>query len=106
MSTCYDGLISLVIPSRNRAAIIGEAIRRCLDQVYRNIQVVVADNSDDDLTRIAVHKFRDERLRYLHTGKLSMADNWQKGLQASSGDYVYVIADKVLLHPQTVSTSS
>lgn len=41
-------LVSVVIPCRNSGEYIEQCIRSVRDQTYRNIEVIVVDNSDDD----------------------------------------------------------
>lgn len=100
------GLISIAIPTRNRGRIICESINRCLAQNYPAVEVVVADNSDNSETLSAINDLHDNRIKYVRTGNLSMADNWQAALERCSGDYLYIIADKILLHEHALAILS
>src|SRR5881628_341303 len=46
-----NALVSVIIPTHNRAGIIGRAIESALEQSYPNIEVIVADDGSTDDTR-------------------------------------------------------
>lgn len=47
-------LVSIALPTKNRAFLLRDRIRFALDQSYSNIEVVVADNDDTHATREVV----------------------------------------------------
>ena len=57
-------LISVVIPTYNRAYCIENAIQSVLSQTYSNIEVIVIDDASDDATTQVVEKITDSRVRY------------------------------------------
>ena len=59
------GLVSIVIPTYNRAYIIAATIESALRQTYANVEVLVADDGSKDDTRAIVEAFGDPRVRYL-----------------------------------------
>jgi glycosyltransferase involved in cell wall biosynthesis len=63
---CSSGpTVSVILPTYNRAALIGRAIRSVLDQTYRDLEIVVVDDGSIDSTRQQVEGFDDPRLRYI-----------------------------------------
>ncbi len=52
-----SGLVSAIIPTFNRAHIVGRAIESVLGQTYRDIEVVVADDGSTDDTQAVVKRF-------------------------------------------------
>ena len=58
------GLVSIVIPTYNRAYIIAATIESALRQTYANVEVLVADDGSKDDTRAIVERFTDPRVRY------------------------------------------
>jgi len=45
-----QGLVSIVIPTYNRAHLVGEAIASALGQTYRRHEVIVVDDGSQDDT--------------------------------------------------------
>lgn len=86
--------ISIIIPTRERAMYLGASIRTALNIEDDNIEVIVADNASTDNTREVVEAETDPRLVYLPSDRrMSMRENFNRSLCASSGDYVLFIGD-------------
>jgi glycosyltransferase involved in cell wall biosynthesis len=58
-------LVSVVIPTYNRAHLIGDAIESVIRQTYRNIEVIIVDDGSTDGTDAIVRAFQDARVRYI-----------------------------------------
>lgn len=81
--------VSVIIPTRNRAKVIGRAIQSVLTQTHRKFEILIIDDGSIDNTGALISDhFRDRRVRYIHqTGKgVSAARN--EGLRNSCGDYI------------------
>jgi len=57
--------VSVVMPTYNHAAYIGEAIQSVVDQTYRDFELIVVDNYSQDDTETIVRAFNDPRFAYL-----------------------------------------
>jgi len=57
--------VSVVMPTYNHAAFIGEAIRSVLGQTYGNFELIIVDNYSEDGTEAIVRGFSDPRIEYL-----------------------------------------
>jgi len=84
-------LVSVIIPSFNRAATIGKAIRTALDQTVRDIEVIVVDDGSSDVEALAtlIEGVGDNRLRLLRqpvNRGVSAARN--AGIDAARGRFV------------------
>ncbi len=87
-------LISVIIPTRERAETLFFAIQTALDQTNNDYEVIVSDNFSQDNTKEVVRNFSDSRLIYFNTGqRLSMCDNWDFALEKARGEYVIFIGD-------------
>lgn len=60
-------LISVVIPTHNRARMLESAIRSALDQTLTDHEILVSDDASADETPEVVATFRDPRVIYLRT---------------------------------------
>ena len=87
-------LISLVIPTRERASYLKYSIETCLQVEDDAVEIIVSDNSSRDDTRQVVASFDDPRLRYICThGRVSMRQNFDFAMSETRGDYVIFIGD-------------
>jgi glycosyltransferase involved in cell wall biosynthesis len=97
-------LITIVIPTRERADTLKFALATVLDQANDNFQVVVSDNFSQDNTKEVVEAFSDCRITYVNTGKrLSMCDNWDFAFKHVQGEFVIYIGDDDGLMPGAIN---
>lgn len=77
-STGLFPLVTILIPTYNRPEFFEIALKSALEQTYRNIEVVVSDNSDNDLTEKLIQKYlqADKRIKYFHHKNFGRLDNW------------------------------
>ena len=73
-----------------------------LDQHETDLELVVADNANNDETASVLAEFSgDRRLKVLrHDSVKSVTENWTSALDASTGEYVVMIGDDDCLLPQ------
>ncbi len=90
-----DYLLSIVIPTRNRAKFANLSIRQVLNVCPNNVQVVVQDNGDDDeLKNLIADIIGTENLVYNYTNTvLSFVDNFDLALSLATGKYISIIGD-------------
>lgn len=62
MGVDEKGLVSVVIPTYNRANIVPNAIESALSQTYKNIEVIVVDDGSEDETHQTMMKCGKEKL--------------------------------------------
>jgi len=93
-------IISLIIPSRERVQYLKETIRTALRIEDDQLEIIISDNASEDGTREIVEQVSDSRLKYINTGqRISMRQNFEFGLQHSTGDYVIYIGDDDAILP-------
>ncbi len=83
------GLISVIIPTYNRARIIEKSISSVLNQTYENIECIVIDDCSTDNTEEIVKSIDDKRLIYYKlekNGGAIVARN--KGIDLSNGKFI------------------
>ena len=82
-------LVSVIIPTYNRAAYLKLALKSVLEQTYKNIEVIIADDGSTDNTAEVVAGFNDPRIKHFYqrnTGLPAAARNL--GLREASGEYI------------------
>ncbi len=94
-------LISIVIPNRNGAAVIGECLRAAFASDHPRFEVVVVDDASEDASIDVIGKFPCKLVRLDGHGGVSKARN--AGARASSGDLLFFIDNDCLLGRDSLS---
>lgn len=92
---------SVLLPTRNGGRFLANCMSSILKQPYHDMELVVSDNANIDETQAVIASFAgDSRLKVIRLDKpVSVTDNWDNALHASSGDYILMIGDDDYLLP-------
>ncbi|MEA3639829.1 MAG: glycosyltransferase [Lamprobacter sp.] len=96
------GLVSVIMPSFNTAAYIGEAIDSVLAQDYPNKELIVIDDGSTDTTVERIRSYGDQ-LRLITQANQGSAVARNQGLQAAQGDYIAFLDSDDLWLPGKLS---
>lgn len=93
-------LVTIGIPTFNRAALVNDCVKSALAQSYSNIEVVVSDNASTDDTSAALKSFDDPRLRVVtNPENVGHVGNFNRCLREAKGDYFVLLCDDNTLEP-------
>lgn len=92
-------LISVIMPTWNRASIISEAIQSVVEQEYANWELLVCDDASDDNTEEVVASFNDTRIRYMPLPKGGAAAARNAGLREARGELIAYLDSDNIWHP-------
>lgn len=92
--------VSIVMPTWNRAHVIGQAIRSITDQTHRDWELLVCDDDSDDDTAAVVAAFDDDRISYQRLAKAGAAAARNVGLASATGTLVAYLDSDNLWHPR------
>ena len=82
-------VVSVVIPSYNRAHQLGRALRSVLAQTFQDWEVIVVDDASKDNSEEVVKALHDGRIRYLrHESNRGGSAARNTGIRAATGEYV------------------
>jgi len=82
-----EPLVSVVIPTYNRADYIAETIESVLGQTYENIEIIVIDDGSTDSTRELVERFTP-RVRYVWQENSERGASRNHGLRLAGGEFI------------------
>jgi len=90
-----DPKIYIIIPTRNRFDTLRYSIQTCLNQNYKNIEIIISDNFSTDNTHNILNEFSDPRLKYQRSDTLlPMLYSWEFALSAvNEPGYVHFMGD-------------
>ncbi len=95
-----DPLVSICIPTYNRANVIRKTIDSALSQTYTNIEVIVVDNASTDNTEEIVASYDDPRLRYVRNSKnLGLFGNFNRCIELYAGEYLHILHSDDYIDP-------
>lgn len=102
-STKRNPFISLIVPTRNSAAVVKYALKTCIEQNYENYEIIVSDNSSPGIedTRQVVDELNSPKIKYYRTsGNYAMNENYEYAYEQASGEYLIILGsdDGLLLH--------
>ncbi len=86
-------LVSVIIPSYNRAYCIATTVDSVLAQSHGNLEILIVDDGSKDATRelIAERYGREPRVRYLHQANAGVSAARNHGLRLATGDYLALL---------------
>jgi glycosyltransferase involved in cell wall biosynthesis len=81
-------LISVVLPTYNRAYVLWRAIESVIDQTETRWELLVVDDGSTDGTARLLEEFRDERISTISTENRGPSAARNRGLDRARGEYV------------------
>lgn len=98
---------SIFIPAYKRKY-LEKAISSCLNQTYKDFEIVILNDASPENLQSIVSKFTDRRILYYendsNVGALNVVDNWNKCLELCSGDYIICMGDDDCLAPNCLQS--
>ena len=96
---------SIVIPTYNRADLIGLTLASVLAQAFAAWELLVVDDGSRDATAAVVQPYlADPRIQYLPKANAERGAARNYGLARAQGEYVLFLDSDDLLHPNHLST--
>ena len=81
-------LVSVVIPTYNRAHVLKRAVDSVLAQTYENIEVIIVDDGSTDNTGEVVASMTDRRIGYILRENAGACSARNAGASVSKGEYI------------------
>jgi glycosyltransferase involved in cell wall biosynthesis len=80
---------SIIIPTYNRAHIVGLAILSILNQTFQDFEIIIVDDASTDNTESIVNSFSDHRIRYIrHKVNCGAPAARNSGIWAAHSEYI------------------
>lgn len=85
--TCQP-FFSVVLPTYNRAHLIGRPIASVIAQTFQSWELIVVDDGSTDTTKQVVEAFKDVRIKYFFQKNQERSAARNNGINNSSGQYI------------------
>ena len=98
-------LVTVIIPTFNRPKYFREALESVLNQTYRNIEIVISDDSTNDATEALIQNYLDNpRIKYFRNRGFTASDNWNflRAYNNPVAEYVNWLMDDDLFYPTKI----
>ena len=89
-----EKLLSICIPTYNRAEIVFECVKNCLKNEYDFLEVVVTDNCSTDTTEEKLSQIKDSRFKYYKNKENIGYANLSMCMKNGSGKYCLLLSDE------------
>jgi len=100
-------LVSICIPTYNRASSVLQAVRSALAQTYLNLEVIVSDDASLDDTCVLLNRIEDPRLVVRRNARrLGQVANRNRNLQLARGELIKFLDSDDSLDPSCVRDMS
>jgi glycosyltransferase involved in cell wall biosynthesis len=94
-------LVSIILPTYNRANIISMSIDAVIAQTYINWEIIVIDNhSTDSTSEVIANYSSDKRIKYMvNPQTIPYPKSVNVALKSVSGDLCFISKDDLYMHP-------
>ena len=82
-----EDLVSVIIPTYNRALKCKEAVASVLLQTHGNVEVIVVDDESNDNTKEIIYGM-DDRVKFISQRHAGVSAARNAGLEVATGDYI------------------
>lgn len=82
-------MVSVIIPTYNRARFLDRAIQSVLKQTYKNLELIIVDDNSSDDTDALIASIKDDRLCYIkHDTNKGASAARNTGIKDARGEYI------------------
>jgi FkbM family methyltransferase len=96
-SLVSDALVSIIIPTYNRAAMVVDAVESALAQTHREVEIIVVDDGSTDDTQERLERFGDRIVR-LHQTNQGVSAARNAALRRATGEFIAFLDSDDLWH--------
>lgn len=91
-------LVSILIPAYNRTTLLVKALKSAIHQTYKNIEIIIGDDSTNDDVRKVIEPYlqKDNRIKYFSNGGclgFYGAENARRCLSVCKGEFINYLDD-------------
>lgn len=81
-------MVSIIIPTYNRAEHITKAVNSVLDQSYADLELIIVDDGSSDDTKERISMINDSRIKYIYQDNAGACVARNRGIEMAQGQYI------------------
>lgn len=86
--------VSIVLPTYNGAKYIRKSVDSCLNQTYKNLELIIVDDGSSDKTPEIIKSYKDKRTKYVwHEKNKGLPFALNTGFANATGEYLTWTSD-------------
>jgi glycosyltransferase involved in cell wall biosynthesis len=99
-----SAMVSVIMPTYNRAHLLHESILSVLSQTYENLEIIVVDDGSSDDTKEVVTSFSDPRINYIWQPNRGRSNARNHGLSLARGNFIAFLDSDDLYLPDKIKS--
>ena len=107
-SSFEPGLVSVIIPTYNRAHFLKDSIQSVFDQTYQKFEIIIIDDGSTDNTEEVIQEIKSKNLNhklvYCYTNNRGAPAARNTGLTQAKGEYIQYLDSDDLLLPSKIQS--
>ena len=99
--------VSVIVPNYNHARYLRQRIQSILDQTFQDFDLIYLDDASSDDSNAVFREFEsDPRIKAIYNDKNSGSPfkQWNKGVRATTGKYIWIAESDDVADPNFLST--
>ncbi len=97
-----EPLVSIIIPVYNSEKYIKKTLQSCIEQTYKNVEIIVVNDGSVDDSEAIIFEIRDERLKYYSLSNNGPCSARNFGIERAVGELFQFLDADDILHPQKI----
>jgi glycosyltransferase involved in cell wall biosynthesis len=93
-------LVSIIMPTYNRAHLIQETIESIRQQTHANWELIIGDDGSEDNTEEMVLRFNDTRIQFYKEGQVGIDEIRSRCIQKAKGNFIAFMDSDDLWAPE------
>lgn len=105
LSNNVNPLVSICIPTYNGSRYLTETLDSCVNQTYKNFEIVICDDGSTDDTLDIIQRYKAQYSNiHLHINEKNqgLVGNWKRCIEKANGDWIKFIFQDDILQPDCV----
>lgn len=107
-AACERGLVSVIIPTFNRSAMVRQALASVIAQTWQNIEIIIVDDGSSDGTFDLLQAWHEKNpevaLNVIRQANHGVASARNLGLSRARGEFLYLLDSDDLIFPDALQT--